>query len=316
MPNSKYAENVISAYDLNLFVSHLADSLCEGRAAGTRGSVEAAQKIIKRFNKYGLVPAEKGYTQSFLLPSIYRNKEEKTKVGRNIIGFLPCSKSCKKDKYIIITAHYDHLGILNKKMFPGADKNASGVAALVELAHMMSTMKKLGRAYYANILFVALDGKENNMAGSKKLCSSILNEELLNPISKKPIKKKEILTLVNIDQIGSTMSPLKSKRKDYLIFLPGKNKDFCSKLVYCNEMKNIRLELGFDYYGSKDFTKLFYRKLSDQKVFLDNGINSVMFTSGITMHNNKVYDTPDTLDYDILRKRIILIFYWLQKLAF
>ena len=54
--------------------------------------------------------------------------------------------------------------------------------------------------------------------------------------------------------------------------------------------------------------------MSDQRIFLEHDIPAVMFTSGITLNNNKVTDTPDTLDYTLMRKRIQLIFYWLEKI--
>lgn len=81
----------------------------------------------------------------------------------------------------------------------------------------------------------------------------------------------------------------------------------------CNRFYGTDLEISHTYYGSKDFTKIFYT-LSDQKVFVENRVPSVLFTSGITMNNNKTSDTVDTLDMEALRKRIILIFHWLEKM--
>ena len=74
------------------------------------------------------------------------------------------------------------------------------------------------------------------------------------------------------------------------------------------------LDLGFSYYGSKDFTRVFYRTISDQKPFLEAGIPSVMFTSGITLRNNKPDDTPDTLDYGVLRRRVLVMFHYLVRI--
>ena len=87
-----------------------------------------------------------------------------------------------------------------------------------------------------------------------------------------------------------------------------------STLEAANRDQGIGLELGYDYYGSKDFTNLFYRRVSNQRVFLEHNIPAVMFTSGITFNNNKTSDTPETLDYALMRKRIQIIFYWLDKI--
>ena len=124
----------------------------------------------------------------------------------------------------------------------------------------------------------------------------------------------DISLVVNLDQLGSTMSPLTKGNPDYLIMLSEESSGRRSTLQSVEKTQHIGLELGFDYYGSKDFTKLFYRRISDQKVFLEGGVPSVMFTSGITMLNNKPGDTPDTLDYPVFIKRIRLIFYYLDKI--
>ena len=81
----------------------------------------------------------------------------------------------------------------------------------------------------------------------------------------------------------------------------------------CNRFYGTDLELSHTYYGSEQFTEVFYT-LSDQKVFIRNGIPSVLFTSGITMRTNNTTDTPESLDMAVLRKRIILIFHWLEKM--
>ena len=74
-------------------------------------------------------------------------------VGHNIMGFLPASIKNPSDKYVIVGAHYDHLGSLSGSVYPGADANASGTAALICLADMFSTMKTLGKSYELCVLF-------------------------------------------------------------------------------------------------------------------------------------------------------------------
>ena len=85
-----------------------------------------------------------------------------------------------------------------------------------------------------------------------------------------------------------------------------------NSLASANRDKGFGLEIGYDYYGSKDFTRLFFRRISDQRIFLEHGVPAVMFTSGITFLNNKPEDTPSSLDYDILTERIRLIFRFLD----
>ena len=119
--------------------------------------------------------------------------------------------------------------------------------------------------------------------------------------------------MVNLDQLGGTLAPLTEGNSRYLMMLSEEATGRRSSLASANKGRGFGLELAYDYYGSKDFTRLFYRRISDQRVFLEHGVPAVMFTSGITLLNNKPQDTPDSLDYDVLHDRIRLIFYWLDK---
>ena len=113
--------------------------------------------------------------------------------------------------------------------------------------------------------------------------------------------------------MGGTEAPIHKNRPDYLMMLcePGDGRR--DALLIANQSPEVSLDLGFDYYGSKDFTRVFYRTISDQKPFLDHGVPSVMFTSGITLRNNKVTDSADSLDYGILRRRVLAMFYYLVR---
>lgn len=236
-------------------------------------------------------------------------KEARNIQGRNIIGFLPG----KEDRYLIVAAHYDNLGVLGGKMYPGADSNASGVAALTALATTFGRKAAEGNGYPMNIIFVALDAKQHSMAGSEELWNSINSGMLRNPQTGLPITKKKIAMFVNLDILGATESPLHKERPDYLIMLSTDTGKFNTLTRWCNRTYDIYLDLAFDYYGSKSFTDMFLKRVSDQKAFIEGGVPAVMFTSGITMTTNKTEDTAATIDFPILRKRTLLVFHWLDK---
>jgi Zn-dependent M28 family amino/carboxypeptidase len=240
---------------------------------------------------------------------------EKGQVGHNVVG-LYHGGYADCDSYIIVGAHFDHIGNLGGKLYPGADANASGTVAMTSIARMMGAMRiATGRRLPSNVIFVGFDGKESDMAGSIALWNMISNGELTDPVSGKAITPRQIKLMVNIDQIGATLSPLRKDRPDYIIML-GNDRLKQSKrglLEYCNKNLKTNLDLGFDYYGSEQFTTIFYR-LSDQRVFIDHGIPSVLFTSGITMKTNKTYDNVASLDYAVFRRRVLLMFYWIEKM--
>ena len=292
---------------LGISVSFLADTLCGGRATGTRGSSEAAFWIERQFSQAGLLPLGKGYAMAF-----------RTQAGakaHNIIGFIPGSLTIPRDRSIIVGAHYDHLGMLDGKIYPGADANASGVTAMLSLAQMFSSMKTLGKGYDSNIIFVAFDAKELSMAGSQALWRMIETGELHDPVTGDTITPEKISLMVNIDQIGSTLAPLHKNRPDYLIMLGTHSLKRTDQdmLEYCNRRYGIYMDIALDYYGSKNFTEVFYT-LSDQKVFVQNKIPAVLFTSGITMNTNKTWDTVENLDMEVLKKRIHLIYHWVDHI--
>lgn len=301
------ARRLVTKSILNERIEFLCDSLCQGRGAGQHGGGVAAIWLQREFERIGLMKIGDSYGHAAHLGN--------GRYGRNIVGMLPGSKVTSRDRYVIVGAHYDHIGTLEGKMYPGADANASGTAALLSLAEMLSAYKDSGKTHEKNVIFVAFDAKEIDMAGSKALWRMIESGQLPDPQSGEPITKDKISLMVNIDQIGCTMSPLASGRKDYMIMLGNHSLKPSSQDIigFCNRIYAIDMDIDLTYYGSKNFTKMFYR-LSDQRVFIDNGIPAVLFTSGITMNTNKTRDKAQTIDTEILRKRIFLMYHWLEKM--
>lgn len=288
-------------------IGFLTDSICQGRATGTRGGNEAAFWIHRQFENAGLLKIGRTYSKHVWIGHGL--------VGHNIMGMFPGSDKQHREKYVIIGAHYDHLGILDGKMYPGADANASGVVALTCLAEMIGIMKVTGRSYDCNMIFVAFDGKEQDMAGSKTLWRQIERGELIDPVSGKAITPDKIEFMVNMDQLGTTMSPVTKGREDFMIMLgnwslrPIKQ----DMINICNRFYSMNMDIALSYYGSDNFTKIFY-KLSDQKIFVENKIPAVFFTSGITMNTNKTYDSLSSLNLEVLKKRIYLIYHWIDRM--
>ena len=311
------ARNVVWDAKLQKQVSFLSDPLCGGRESGTKGAVEAAVWIERRFKEAGLYPmlradslsTRESYSQSF--------RTESGTVGHNIVGFMNGSRKIHGDEYIIVGAHYDALGTLGGVHYPSADANASGVVAAVSLAEMFSLSKVIGRAYFKSIIFVAFDGTLKNRAGSRALMDEIENGRLIDPVSGKAIKKEMVKLMVNLDQIGATLSPLSSGREDYLLAVDGGTLPSreSALLDWCNSIFGTSLELCHSYYGSENFTSVFFR-ITDQNAFASAGIPSVLFTSGITLNNNKPRDDAPSLNYPVFRRRIYLIWHWLENMMY
>ena len=289
-PYTMYEQIIYQAKQERL-MTWLAHDMNHGRATGTRDAARVARYIETHFRQYGLEPFCAGsFYQPFLADSASGT------VGRNVIGFVP--SAVPSDEYVLITAHYDHLGVLNGNIYNGADDNASGVTVLLNLADMFGTMKKTKTGPDKNIIFAALDAKELNMAGSK---------HFINHLS---IGKDSIICAINIDQIGSVLEPVHEADTNFVIVLGEQTlrRQDRGFIDLCNLYYNIGLDIDHTFYGSENFTELFYQ-LSDQIVFHRAGIPSLVFTSGFHRHTYKTTDDPDIISYPVMKKRTLLIFY-------
>lgn len=258
-------------------VRFLTDSTANsGRRFGCAGAQNSVFYVHRRFKDAGLWTR----VQSF-------KSEDGT--GHNVIGITPGFFS----QYIVVGAYFDGLGIVGGRHYPGADCNASGIAAMLSLAGSLG--RKCRRD--TGIIFVAFDGHNADMSGSRNFVEEYL-------------PGRRIVMMVNLDIIGSSLVPVNERLKDYLIVLGGA--DRCWELESAG--RGLGLHLSYDYYGSTRFTELFYKGISDQKWFIQKRIPSLMFTSGITMNTFKTTDTADTLDYPLMAKRVLLIERWLMTL--
>ena len=162
----KNTASIDPAIDSLLVKKHLytlASDQMQGRKAGTPGIEKAASYIETEFKKIGLTFYDtlNSYRQTFTIKSKERNKDITTS---NIIGLLQ-GKS-KKEEYVIISAHYDHLGVngaSGDSIFNGANDNASGVTGVLTLAKYFKEKNLNERT----IIFVAFTAEEMGLVGSK-----------------------------------------------------------------------------------------------------------------------------------------------------
>jgi hypothetical protein len=162
-------EKRVTADELMRVVTELASPKYQGRRTGTDGGRAARAFVRQAFADIGLAsPGPSGFDQpfqfthtsvrGFLLPG----REGRTTYpdAANVVGLL--EGTSPGDSTIVVTAHYDHLGVQNGAMFPGADDNASGVAALLAIARYVKT-----HPLRHDIVFAALDAEELDLAGAR-----------------------------------------------------------------------------------------------------------------------------------------------------
>lgn len=179
-------------------IEYLASDKLEGRRTGSDGAMVAAGYITNQFAKLRLKPGARSENgkANFMQAFPYSNPKEpgKSVTGYNIIGILEGTDKTLKNEAIVIGAHYDHLGRggegslapTSTDIHHGADDNASGTAAMIELARLFSKEKKNKRT----IIFIAFSGEEEGLIGSKFYTN--------NPSF--PIEKT--IAMINLDMVG------------------------------------------------------------------------------------------------------------------
>lgn len=274
-------------------VSFMADDANTGRASGTEGNFRCEQFIAQSFRQYGLKPYNWTYTQSF------RYRDSITL--RNVAGVM--TASVPSDEYVIISAHYDHLGELKGTIYNGADDNASGVAALLGLAKMFSEMREAGYGPRKNLIFVAFDGKELSLSGSRYFVKHL------------NIPAERITAAINIDIIGTNLVP-PGRDSSYIIAIGEESlaKRYQGLLRPVCLQPECRMDLWLTFYGSRDFTRMVYEN-GDHFNFAKKKIPAIFFTSGFHQHTYKPTDDTETIDFPLLKKRTFVIFNYINRLC-
>jgi hypothetical protein len=235
--------------------------------------------------------------------TIKANKTIKKLPTDNILGFIEGTD--KKDEIVIVSAHYDHLGIAKAQMgdsiYNGADDDASGTSAVMEIAQAFARAKRKGDGPRRSLLFVAFTGEEQGLWGS-----TYYVEHPVLPL-------EQVVVDLNIDMVGRTDSARKEKT-DY-VYVVGADR-LSSELHRLNEAVNgQRLKLEFDYtYNAKDHPERIYER-SDHFNFARKGIPIIFYYNGPHADYHGLADSADKIDFDLLQKRCQAIFYTAWELA-
>src|SRR5262249_14925123 len=125
------------------------------------GAARAAKHIAAAFERLKLTPAFEGsYFQD--IPWLLAEKGQESFVGRNVAGFVEGSDPDLKNEWVIVSAHFDHMGKDGDTLYPGADDNATGIAMLLEVAEKYALAKEKPKR---SICFVAFDQEEFGLQG-------------------------------------------------------------------------------------------------------------------------------------------------------
>jgi hypothetical protein len=263
---------VFNAERMKADVYKLADDAMQGRVPGSAGHEAAAEYIAEQFQAAGLEPAgdDGGYFQAFQITG--ENGEEIT--VRNVLGVIRGGTEDWQDQSVVLSAHYDHLGLGwpdaksgNKgQVHNGADDNASGVAVMLELARTLGGSMEPARS----VVFAAFSAEEAGLLGARHYVKNM---------QRYPVEK--VMGNLNIDTVGRL----------------GDNKLLVLGSASAREWKFIFMGASF-VTGVQTEMPTQDIDSSDQVAFIEAGIPGVQFFSGASPDYHKPSDTADKLDYN------------------
>ncbi|MGM0579467.1 MAG: M28 family peptidase [Bacteroidota bacterium] len=217
----------------------------------------------------------------------------------NVLGYLEGTE--KKDELIVLTAHYDHIGIQEGKVYNGADDDASGTTAIMEIAEAFVKAKENGHGPKRSILFMPVTGEEKGLLGSAHYAE--------NPV----FPLDNTVTNLNIDMIGRVDSAHIDDRE--FVYLIGSNR-ISTELHEISEAMNdnyTKLDLDYTYNAEDHPDRIYYR--SDHWNFAKNGVPIIFYFNGTHPDYHQHTDTVDKIEFDLLKKRTDLIFYTAWEIA-
>lgn len=188
----------VSKDSVSTRLQYLTSDLLAGRDTGTKGGELAAAHLENYFTSLSILPYFESYRDAL---------SNFDKPAFNIVGFLEGTDPKLKEEFIIFSAHYDHIGVIDKKVkndsiANGANDNATGCLAVAEIARYFSSQKNNKRS----ILFVFFSGEEKGLLGSRHLAAKLKSENF------------NLYSMLNFEMIGVPM------KRDFLTYITGYKK--------------------------------------------------------------------------------------------
>ncbi|MBC7904642.1 MAG: M28 family peptidase [Gemmatimonadaceae bacterium] len=232
----------------------------------------------------------------------YEFNEQKFNVNAsNVAGYIEGTD--KKDEYVVLTGHYDHLGIRNGKIYFGADDDGSGTCAVIEMAEAFAKAKAEGNGPRRTIVFMTVSGEEKGLWGSE-----YYGDHPLFPLEKTSVN-------LNTDMVGR-IDPKRTQGDSMnYVYVIGDDK-LSTELKTVSESVNqkySKLELDYKYNDPKDPERIYYR--SDHYNFARKGVPIIFYFNGTHKDYHQPTDTVEKIVWDLYEKRVRFVFYTAWEMA-
>lgn len=250
---------------LESWVKTLAAPELEGRKG--EGGRRAAGMLVEEFRRLKLEP-HFGDQYVQVVPAAPPVEVD----GRNVAGVLRGSDPVLRDEYVILSAHYDHLGKRGERLYPGADDNASGVAMMLEAARCLTSAAEPPKR---SIVFIGFDLEEAGLYGSRYYAA--------NP----PVPLEKVSLFITADMIGRSLGGVCDGR----VFVMGSEHVPALRPWIAQAAENRHLSVGL--LGAD----LLVLNRSDYGPFRGRKVPFLFFSTGENPTYHTPTDVPETIDY-------------------
>ena len=236
-------------------------------------------------------------------PVSYRyDKSSETINACNVLGIVEGTD--KKNEFVFLTAHYDHLGIQDGKIYNGADDDGSGTVTVLQMATAFAKAKKDGKGPRRTVVFMTVSGEEKGLWGSE-----YYSDHPIFPLENTSVD-------LNTDMIGRIDTERKTADTLNYVYVVGHDK-ISSELPFINEdanNKNTKLVLDYKFDDPNDPNRIYYR--SDHYNFARKGIPVLFFYDGMLQSDyHKTTDDIDKINWPLFEKRAQMIFFTAWEMA-
>ena len=219
--------------------------------------------------------------------------------SENVLAFIPGTE--KPEEVVVLTAHYDHIGVEGDKVFNGADDDGTGTVTMLEIAQAFQQAVADSMGPKRSILIMPVSGEEKGLLGSKYYSN--------NPI----FPLENTVANLNVDMIGRYDE--NHEEGDNYVYLIGSDK-LSSELHEVSEKVNdlySKIELDYTFNDENDPNRFYYR--SDHYNFAKNNVPVIFYFRGVHEDYHKETDTVEKIDYEKTERIARLVFLTAWELA-
>jgi Zn-dependent M28 family amino/carboxypeptidase len=237
------------------------------------------------------------------IKTVFNYKKLRTVINAsNVLGIIEGTD--KKDEYVFLTGHYDHLGKRGGKIYYGADDDGSGTVGVIQMAAAFAKAKAEGKGPRRTVVFMTVSGEEKGLWGSE-----YYSEHPVYPLDKTSVD-------LNTDMVGRIDTERKAGDTMNYVYVVGHDK-LSSELPLINEAVNKKytgLTLDYKFDDPNDKERIYFR--SDHYNFARKGVPVLFFYDGMLKADyHKPTDTIDKITWSLYEKRVRMIFHTAWEMA-